>query len=124
MNSNIKQWSVSIFSIVGAFFIFGISSGLISGYFGFWEKPISGFFAAFTTVFMAYISAPKYKKIYAILFFVLGAIAAYFALEPSFYPVSHPNAYEPTHLPLIVTLSGGVIAIVIIALLGKNKQNA
>jgi hypothetical protein len=43
--------------------------------------------------------------------FTLGAAAAYVLLRHASFPENHPRAYEQTFIPLWVTLSGGVIAL-------------
>ncbi|MEJ2466832.1 MAG: hypothetical protein P8045_14205 [Candidatus Thiodiazotropha sp.] len=112
MEKLIQQWVMSVFAIFGAFFFCGIGGAGIAGFIGLWETPSSGFCAAFGVVSMAYISAPSNNKWVSLIVFSLGAILAWFILEPSSFPESYQaKAYQQTHLPFIVTVAGGLISL-------------
>ena len=47
---------------------------------------------------------------------VAGALLAWLVLEPSFYPDMERYgalAYQPTHLPVIATYSGGIVGLLV-----------
>ena len=71
-------------------------------------------------VLATYLSAPYRKFQAACVALLAGSITAWIVLEPSWYPDSeqyHPLAYQPTHLPLIATLAGGLVGLVLVAVL-------
>jgi hypothetical protein len=111
---NVTQWVICIFSIIGAFVSCGIGGALLAGLFDVWELPIAGFCAAFAVVSMTYIAAPSNNRFFASFALVSGGVFAWLILEPSSYPESYEAlAYQPTHMPLVSTLLGGVIAYLI-----------
>jgi len=125
-SETMTQWIVAIFSVFGAFFLCGIGGSLIASIFGIWETPVAGFFAAFSVVAMAYLAMPSHKKEVAIGTFIIGCFLAWIILEPSHYPESYElRAYQATHLPLLITAAGGLVALIIcLAPMRTNKENA
>ncbi|WP_156042730.1 hypothetical protein [Marinobacterium lacunae] len=125
MRSNIQGWGISIFSVFGAFVACGFGGAVIADFAGLWGLPLSGFCAAFATVVVVYYSTPSNSTISAIISFFIGSILAWFILEPSFYPEFYPEvAYQPTHLPIITTLTGGFIALLFVLFPFRGKANA
>ena len=108
-----SRWIVAFFSVAGAFFLCGIGGSFIASLFGCWELPVAGFCAAFSVVSTAYLSVPKFRNESCIIVFVMGTFAAWFILEPSYYPEGYQElAYQPSHLPFIITVAGGISALV------------
>jgi hypothetical protein len=115
MDNTMQHWTISIFSVAGAFFLCGICGAGTASLFGMWEEPMAGFFAAFGTVSMAYLSAPCRKKQFALIVFLLGALCAWLLIGNSWYPESYPaKAYQPTYLPFVITLFGGLVPLSVI----------
>jgi hypothetical protein len=103
---------MATFAIFGAFIACGFGGAGVSHLLGLWDLPIAGFFAAFAAVSMTYLSVPSKNSIFAAIAFLLGCILAWVILEPSSYPESYPSkAYQPTHLPLIATVTGSIVAL-------------
>jgi hypothetical protein len=117
----VLRWSLALLAILGGFAVAGVLGGLAADVAGFWHLPGAGFSAAFAVVIVAYLAAPTYKLRTAAVALVLGAIAAWLLLEPSFYPESYGErgAYEPTHLPIIATYIGGLLGLVAAMLIGR-----
>jgi hypothetical protein len=115
MENKIHQWIISFFAVFGAFFLCGIFGSALASLFGLWDQPISGFFAAFGVVTMAYLSSPNRNKLYSVIVFLLGAIIAWLLIGDSWYPESYTEkAYQPTYLPFLITLFGGFLPLVVI----------
>jgi hypothetical protein len=116
----LRQWSLAILAVVGAFFIAGVSGSLATDALGFWHLPGAGFCAAFAVVVTTYFAAPSHKIPFSSGAFVVGAIAAWVLLEPSSYPEMQRYgdlAYQPTHLPVVATYIGGIVGLALIGIL-------
>jgi len=112
------KWLLMLLAVLGGFFTAAIVGALITAYAGFWDLPAAGFCAAFAVVVVTYLAAPRHKMPSATLAFCIGAVVAWFFLEPSFYP-EYPAryqdvAYQPTHLPLIATCLGGILGLAVV----------
>ena len=106
----ISKWLVAPFAVLGAFVVAGIAGALVMDGLGFWDPPGAGFCAAAAVVCMAYFAAPRYQLASACVALVLGAVVAWLLLEPSSLPERRgdPQAYQPTHIPVVATYLGGV----------------
>lgn len=116
----LKQWTLAVLAVLGAFFIAGIAGSLATDAMGFWHLPGAGFFAALAVVVTTYFAAPSRKVLFSGGAFVVGAIAAWALLEPSSYPETQRYgelAYQPTHLPALATYIGGIIGLAIVGIL-------
>ena len=117
----ILKWALALLAVLGGFLLAGISGSLLTEFAGFWDLPGAGFSAAFAVVVVAYLAAPSHKLLISVIALVLGAVAAWFVLEPSFYPESYGErgAYLPTHLPIIATYIGGILGLIVAAALRR-----
>ena len=121
MQSNFEKWLLSILAIVGAFFICGIGGFFLASSISVWDTPVAGFIAAFSVVSVSYLSAPVNPKVYSSSVFVLGALLAFNMLKGETYPVSFEGrAYQPTLVPYICTIIGGLIPIAFIFIPSKS----
>lgn len=113
-----RRWVLAPFAVISAFLIVGISTDIVTGALGYWDVVGAGFFAAIAVVVSAYFAAPNRKLLSAGIAFVLGAVCAWRMLEPSFYPVNYGvDAYQATHLPILMTYLGGVLGLALAAFL-------
>jgi|GEM_PF-1507676 len=82
---------------------------------GLWYEPVTGFMAAIVVVVTGYIFAPKYKIVFAVIWFFIGAVIAWDLLIDAHYPEKFGRnyAYYPTYIPLAMTYLGGAIGLVI-----------
>ena len=120
-----ERWSLAFFAVAGAFFIAGVAGAIVSDVAGFWYRPGAGFAAALAVVVTTYVSAPTRKFQLSCIALAVGAITAWLILEPSWYPDSeryHPLAYQPTHLPFIATFAGGVLGLLLVAVLRSRTR--
>ncbi len=117
----ILRWALALLLVFCGFVVTGMLGGLIAGFVGLWHLPGAGFSAAFAVVIAAYLAAPSHKLGSAFTALILGAIAAWLLLEPSFYPESYGDrdAYQPTHLPIIATYIGGLLGLLAAVLIGR-----
>ena len=114
----ILKWLVAVLAVLGGFVIAGITGAFAAELFGFWYLPGGGFSAAATVIIVAYIAAPRHKLPAALIVLMIGAVAAWLTLEPSWLPESYAErgAYQPTHLPIIATYFGalaGLAAVIV-----------
>jgi hypothetical protein len=117
----LDRWILLILAVFGSFFIAGIAGSIVSDMLGYWDTPGAGFCAALAVVLTTYLVAPDRKFVSACRAFAIGAVVAWFFLEPSWYPEHYlQRAYEPTHLPLIVTYLGGAIGLAIASILRRR----
>ncbi|GLQ30909.1 hypothetical protein [Litoribrevibacter albus] len=121
-----ERWFTAFFATLGGFFFCGLGGSLIADLSGFWHLPVAGFFAAFGTVTLAYFSVPNYKDKIAYGILLVGSMLAWLLLEPSNYPSSYEDkAYQPTHIPFLVTVIGGIVALVLCVFpASKRAKNA
>jgi hypothetical protein len=123
----IMKWALAILAVLGGFLLAGISGKVLTELAGFWGLPGAGFSAAFAVVLVTYLAAPSHKLLSSAIALILGAVAAWLVLEPSFYPESYgeQGAYQPTHLPIIATYVGGILgSIVAAALMRWTRPNS
>ena len=122
--SPFEKWIISGFAIIGAFLSVGIGAYGIASIFSIWTTPYAGFSAAFGAVYIAGITAPKNFKAYSIFVFILGILIAYLALHNYTYPESYTGKeYQPTLIPLIATLFGGILGLIINLVFLKGANN-
>ena len=109
-----KAWSLAVLAIFGAFFIAGLAGSFITDYFGLWHLPGAGLSAAFAVVVTAYVASPSHKLRSSFVTLLVGAFVAWVFIEPYWY-LETANyghlAYQPTHLPFVATLSGGILGL-------------
>ena len=109
-----KAWSLAVLAIFGAFFIAGLAGSFITDYFGLWHLPGAGLSAAFAVVVTAYVASPSHKLRSSFVALLVGAFVAWVFIEPYWYPETANYgdlAYQPTHLPFVATLAGGVLGL-------------
>jgi hypothetical protein len=118
------RWALAVALVLVAFIVAGVSGAFLAQVLGLWSYPVAGPIAASAVVLAAYFSAPTRKLLAALVALLAGAIAAWFILEPSWYPENYgsPRAYQLTHLPLVATYLGGIASLLFVALLrGKAR---
>jgi hypothetical protein len=116
--TKIRPWILAILAVSGAFLVAGIAGSIVTGMLGFWDLPGAGFCAAMAVVLATFYAAPQRSLLITCSVFAAGAAAAWFFLEPSWYPENYGAlAYQPTHLPFIVTCSGGLVGLVLVGVL-------
>ena len=121
----LRDWVISIYSVLGALLLGSIAGSVIVESLDFWHLPGMGFGAAFNAIIIAYLSAPKNRIIYTAIVLILGMLSAWYLMEPSYYPSSYGDlSYQKTHLPIIATYSGALIACVLCYLFGEKNKNA
>jgi len=116
------KWMWWPFFVGGSFLAGGAAGGFAASSLHLWLHPVAGFCAAATVVIVGYLAAPAYKLQAGCVVFAVGAVAAWAILEPSWLPESYGDrAYQPTHLPVMATYCGGVLGLLVAALLGKVR---
>ena len=119
--SKLIRWT---FFVCGSFLAVGLASGFTAWYFHLWHLPVAGFCAAAAVVVTAYLATPNLKLLSSFTVFAVGALVAWIVLEPSWLPESYgDSAYQPTHLPIMVTYCGGVLGLLVVGLLSRAGPN-
>jgi hypothetical protein len=109
------RWVLLPFEMVLGFVLSGIAIGLLVERLHVWFEPVVGFLVAGVVVVTAYARAPARPLLSAFVTYLIGAAVAYSLLRNSYFPENTLRAYEPTLIPLWVTLGGGVLALVAVA---------
>jgi len=122
--SQIKGFSLSIILVITLFLISAISAGIAADLMGIWKKPIIGAFAAFCVVMSGYITAPSYKRETALIWLIVGAIAAWFLSGDSVYPEDHEHEYQLTFIPIIATYLSGIFSLLICLVWHKQRNKS
>src|SRR5258705_518331 len=63
--SVLKQWTLAMLAVLGAFFVAGISGSIATDALGFWHLPGAGFLAALAAVVTTYFAAPSQKILFS-----------------------------------------------------------
>ena len=124
--SALKPWIFAFLAVAGAFFLAGFMGSLVTDILGFWHIPGAGFAAAFVVVVTTFFASPTRKFQLSCLALVVGGITAWIILEPSWYPEMERYgslAYQPTHLPFIATLIGGILGLLFVFFL-RSRHSA
>lgn len=116
-------WPQAVFAILGVFVAAGLSAGIAANLVGLWEKPIAGCVAAFSVVLSTFLFAPHHKVICALVTFFAGAAAAWILVGQSSFPESYgaPLAYQPTHVPFVVTVAGGCLGLLSVLVVNRRR---
>jgi hypothetical protein len=110
--TSLFYWFRATLAVIGAFVVCGLLGAFATGWLHLWETPITGCIAAFGVVMSAYLFAPSYRLTSALVAFAVGAAAAWKLIGHEDFPESYgPLAYQPTHIPFIATLGGGIAAL-------------
>ena len=120
-----ERWFFAFLAVAGAFFIAGITGSIVTDLAGFWHLPGAGFSAALAVVLTTYVAAPNLKFQASCLALVIGALTAWLLLDSSSYPDMDRYdglAYQTTHLPFIATLTGGVLGLLLVAMLRSRPR--
>ena len=118
------EWTKAALATLGAFIASGVAAGLLAGALHVWATPVEGFVAAFAVVIAAYVFAPGAKVSAATLVLAAGAIAAWKLIGHSDFPESYGElAYQPTQIPFLATIAGGLLAWLVACLLGWRRRH-
>ena len=66
--------------------------------------------------------APRCRLLTATMLYSLGAYVAWFVLNPWWFPEGLPRAYQPSLVPLALTLSGGLVGLLITLTLHRRSS--
>jgi hypothetical protein len=119
------KWILALVAVFGAFLAAGLFGSAVTHLLGYWGLPGAGFCAAGAVVLVTYLVVPRHKWPSAVASLFLGAAVAWYFLEPSWYPESYGDrggAYEPTHLPLLATYTGGILGLLVAAFLMQRAR--
>lgn len=109
-----RSWPIAAFAVLGAFVSCGFGGGVVAEALGVWPLPAMGFGAAFAVVALAYLSAPKFNNLIAILVFLSGSLLAWLMLKSIYHPeISEQLVPQHNYWPFISTLAGGLAALLI-----------
>jgi hypothetical protein len=111
----VLRWLLALLAVFGAFVAAVIAGSITAEMVGLWSQLGGGFCAALSAMLVSYFAAPTHKVPFTIGVFVLVIVSAWLLLEPSSNPERYDAAYEPTHLPLIVTCAGGLLGLLAVA---------
>ena len=70
--------------------------------------------AAIAFVLAGTWAAPRNRPIVAVLLYCVGAYLAWLDLRSWFIPEGYPLAYQPSRVPLALTLAGGLAAVLVV----------
>ena len=69
--------------------------------------------AAIAFVVAGAMMAPRARLVVALVLYSAGACLASLVLNPWWFPEHHPQAYQPSRVPLTLTLLGGLVGLLI-----------
>jgi hypothetical protein len=96
-------------ALFAIFLFLGLALAFLNSFLRLWFEPAAGFILALVWVLSAHLIAPDRKPIASAMAFGIGTMLAWQFIGDSWYPENHPKAYQPTHLPIMVTIAGGVL---------------
>ena len=115
--SHSKGFLLSLVIVIITFVVASITGGLLADLVGVWKKPVIGSTAAFCVVIAGYATAPTHKQTAAVVWLIIGAIAALYLSSTSPYPED-----KPTLIPLYATYVSGIIGL-LMCMLWHKKHN-
>jgi len=126
MNTNVIRLAALVPGVVVVFLVVALACSLAADELGIWAEPFVGFITSMAVVATAFALAPGppwIKLLLALLALILGTASAWQLLRPpSFTPESWGNrAYQPTYIPIAVTVTGGVVAWLFCAVLAITR---
>jgi hypothetical protein len=80
--------------------------------------------AALAFVVAGEMIAPRARFVVALVLYAAGACLAWFVLNPWWFPEHHPRAYQPSRVPLTLTLLGGLAGLLITFVLVQRSFGA
>lgn len=118
-------WLQAFFATIGVFVLAGLIGGMGAGLVGVWETPVAGTAAAFFVVLAAYVFAPSHRLAVALVVPLSGAFAAWKLVGQSDFPESYgPYAYQPTRIPFLSTIIGGLAAFAMACFLDRRVEGS
>jgi hypothetical protein len=115
---SVLRWVLLPIGVLAAFAVGALAGERVGVVLQVWTTPPAVFLAACLMILAAYIIAPRYKLQVAAVTLLPVVTVAWHQLEPSV----DPRTYEPTHLPFLAALAGGLVGLSIAALLkGKAR---
>lgn len=106
------RWVFLVPAILATSIVLAFFADYLRARFGWWREPVLGFVCAFGWVASAYLTAPARKIPTAVISFVAGVLLAWHFLGRAMYPESYGAlAYQPTYLPFVAALAGGVLSL-------------
>lgn len=120
--NQIIAFTLSLVIVIIVFVVSAVGAGLLADLIGVWKKPIIGSVAAFCVVITGYTTAPSHKKLAAITWLIVGAVAAWVISNQSYYPEDNTQTYLVTLIPLAATYLSGLVA-ALLCIAWHKKQN-
>ena len=77
--------------------------------------------AAILFVIAGAMVAPRFRMIVAIALYGVGACVAWIVLGAWYFPEGHPRAYQVSHVPLSLTLIGGLVGVLLTFILVDTR---
>ena len=109
MASHTKQFLSLPLAVLGTFVASGLIGAVVLEQFTCWLEPVVGPFCATTVIAVTFWLAPTRKRSCALIVLLLGILFAWWLLRRSYYPEWHARAYQPTIIPLVATISAGIL---------------
>ena len=75
---------------------------------GIWQDYIGAVVLPLIGLTGALWLAPWYKRPVCVAVYIIGLSLAYVQFSPSWYPETHPKAYQPTYVPFVMTATVGL----------------
>ena len=100
-------------TVFAVFMFLGLALQFLNSVVHVWFEPTAGFILALVWVLSAQFIAPARKPIASVVAFAVGAMFAWKRIGYSWYPENHPKAYQPTHIPILMTISGGLLGLAV-----------
>lgn len=98
-----------------------VASVLLSGVSEVWEEYIGAVILPVVGLTGALWVAPSHKAHACTAMYFVGLGIAYFFFTPSFYPEHHPQAYQATYVPFVMTWGVGLLyLVVLLAIIRKS----
>ncbi len=100
-------------AVFAVFMFLGLALQFLNTFAHVWFEPAGGFILALVWVLSAHFIAPDRKPVASAIAFGVGAMFAWKLIGHSYYPENHPQAYQPTHIPILVTIAGGFLGVAV-----------
>ena len=87
-----------------------------------WRTGVVLALAAGSFVVAGAFVVPKWRLAAAVALFALGAWVADMDLRLWWFPEGHPRAYQTSHVPLTLTLIGGIVGVLAVTIYAMHSR--
>jgi hypothetical protein len=79
-----------------------------------WRAGVFGALSAIVTIVVGTLVAPNHRRLVSLIVLAGGAWLAWQGMHDWYFPEHHPRGYQPSSVPLVMTLVGGLAGVMFV----------